>query len=142
MKRQRGPINFDRRNFMKMAAGTGISCTFAGLFPGAPKNYVVAAEMNPAKMAGGVKLLQSACPYCGVGCGTLIKVQDGKVVGVTAIDVAVPQLLEWRGDAAGGVVALLTGVRAGRGNRVRAEVGRSGLADRKERDRHYCYDEY
>jgi anaerobic selenocysteine-containing dehydrogenase len=82
MKRQRGPINFDRRNFMKMAAGTGISCTFAGLFPGAPKNYVVAAEMNPAKVAGGVKLLQSACPYCGVGCGTLIKVQDGKVVGM------------------------------------------------------------
>ena len=47
MRRQRGPINFDRRNFMKMAAGTGISCSFAGLFPGAPKNYVVAAEMDP-----------------------------------------------------------------------------------------------
>jgi len=82
MKRQRGPINFDRRNFMKMAAGTGIACSFTSLFPGAPENYVVAAEIDPNKVAGGVKLLQSACPYCGVGCGTLIKVQDGKVVGM------------------------------------------------------------
>ncbi len=82
MKRQRGPINFDRRNFMKMAAGTGITCSFTSLFPGTQENYVVAAEVDPDKVAGGVKLLQSACPYCGVGCGTLIKVQEGKVVGM------------------------------------------------------------
>jgi len=25
----------------------------------------------------------SACPYCGVGCGTLIQVEDGKIVGMT-----------------------------------------------------------
>jgi anaerobic selenocysteine-containing dehydrogenase len=29
-----------------------------------------------------MKLLQAACPYCGVGCGTLIKVENGKVVGM------------------------------------------------------------
>ncbi len=29
-----------------------------------------------------MKLVKSVCPYCGVGCGLLIKVQKGKVVGV------------------------------------------------------------
>ena len=82
MKRQRGPVNFDRRRFVKMAAGTGITCSFTNLLPGSAENFVQAAEMAPKKMAGGVQLLQSACPYCGVGCGTLIKVQNNKVVGM------------------------------------------------------------
>ena len=82
MKRQRGPINFDRRKFLKMAAGTGVSCAFCGIIPGANGMFVEAIEADPQKMDRGVKLLQSACPYCGVGCGTLIKVQDGKVTGM------------------------------------------------------------
>ena len=28
------------------------------------------------------KPVKTACPYCGVGCGTLIQVQDGRVVGM------------------------------------------------------------
>jgi anaerobic selenocysteine-containing dehydrogenase len=50
-------------------------CTASTLAPG----ELIYAKNPPPP---GVKLLQAACPYCGVGCGTLIKVQGGKVVGM------------------------------------------------------------
>ncbi|MCP4594152.1 MAG: molybdopterin-dependent oxidoreductase [bacterium] len=79
MKRQRGRVYFDRRQFMKMAAGTGVACAATQLLP---EEFIQAANAAPDSPAGGIRLLQSACPYCGVGCGTLIKEQDGKVVGM------------------------------------------------------------
>jgi anaerobic selenocysteine-containing dehydrogenase len=47
------------------------------------EEFVVAKDA-PAivKSRPGVELLQSACPYCGVGCGTLIQVQQGRIVGM------------------------------------------------------------
>jgi len=76
MERQRrSPINFDRREFLKMAAKTGVVCGAYALAPG----ELIYAQNGPPP---GIKLLQAACPYCGVGCGTLIKVQDGKVIGM------------------------------------------------------------
>ena len=79
MARRYGPFHFDRREFLKMAAGTGVSIVSCGLMP---DDLVVAANPPPGTLPAGVKLLQSACPYCGVGCGTLIKVEGGKVVGM------------------------------------------------------------
>jgi anaerobic selenocysteine-containing dehydrogenase len=64
---------------MKMAAGTGVMCTATSLLP---EEFIEAANAAPTQGRAGVRLLQSACPYCGVGCGTLIKEQDGKVVGM------------------------------------------------------------
>jgi len=58
-----------------MAASAGVVCTGYALAPG----ELIYAQNDPA---AGVTLLQAACPYCGVGCGTLIKVQDGKVAGM------------------------------------------------------------
>ncbi len=79
MAKLRGPLNFDRREFLKMAASTGVGIVSCGLLP---NELVVAADYPSGTFPAGVQLLQSACPYCGVGCGTLIKVQDGKVVGM------------------------------------------------------------
>ncbi len=79
MKRQRGPVHFDRRQFMRMAAGTGVACATTNFLPG---EFIRAANAAPDTPPGGIRLLQSACPYCGVGCGTLIKEQNGKVVGM------------------------------------------------------------
>ncbi|RMF70948.1 MAG: hypothetical protein D6744_18700 [Planctomycetota bacterium] len=79
MARRQFPVNFNRREFVKMAAGTGIVCAATSLFP---DEFIEAANAEPAATPQGIRLLQSACPYCGVGCGTLIKVQDGKVVGM------------------------------------------------------------
>lgn len=76
MERQRRrPVKFNRREFLKVAAKTGVVCSACTL---APAELVQAKNSPPA----GIKLLQSACPYCGVGCGTLIKEQDGKVIGM------------------------------------------------------------
>ncbi|MFQ5494989.1 MAG: molybdopterin-dependent oxidoreductase, partial [Phycisphaerae bacterium] len=72
---------FDRRRFMKMAAGTGAAVAATGLLP----DEFIAAQAAPdlaTHADTGVKLLQAACPYCGVGCGTLIKTENGKVVGM------------------------------------------------------------
>ncbi len=72
---------FDRRSFMKMAAGTGTAVAMTTALPG----EFVQANASPDLTAGqntGVRLLQAACPYCGVGCGTLIKVENEKVVGM------------------------------------------------------------
>ncbi len=80
MARRQGPIDFDRREFMKRAAAAGVACGATSMFS---EEYIEAQD-TPAdvKTIPGAKLLQSACPYCGVGCGTLIQVQAGKVVGM------------------------------------------------------------
>lgn len=72
---------FDRRAFLKMAAGTGTAVAATSLLPA----EFMEARANPGTdqpLGTGVQLLQAACPYCGVGCGTLIKVEAGKVVGM------------------------------------------------------------
>ena len=74
----KGPANFDRRKFMKMAAAAGVTCAATEMF----SDELIQAQTTPRGTAKGMQLLQSACPYCGVGCGTLIQVQDGKVVGM------------------------------------------------------------
>ncbi len=73
--------NFDRRKFMQMAAGTGAAVAATTMLP----EEFIEAKAAPAigeTANAGLKLLQAACPYCGVGCGTLIKVERGKVVGM------------------------------------------------------------
>ena len=72
---------FDRREFMRMAAGTGAAVTATSFLP---DEFVEAHAMPNFGQSGGngMRLLQAACPYCGVGCGTLIKVEGGKVVGM------------------------------------------------------------
>ncbi len=72
---------FDRRAFMQMAAGTGVAVAATGMLP---EEFIEAkaAPLPGASNGTGIKLLQAACPYCGVGCGTLIKTEGGKVVGM------------------------------------------------------------
>ncbi|MEK6234359.1 MAG: molybdopterin-dependent oxidoreductase, partial [Planctomycetales bacterium] len=79
MPKQRGPVDFDRRSFLEMAAATGVGVAATNYLP---DEFIQSLDAAPRKSAPGVKLLQSACPYCGVGCGTLIKVENGKVVGM------------------------------------------------------------
>ena len=76
MARRQVPIEFNRREFIEMAAAAGVACAVT-------EELVEAKPDEPGlKPQRGVKLLQAACPYCGVGCGTLIQVQNGKVVGM------------------------------------------------------------
>ncbi len=79
MARRQANVEFDRRAFMKMAAAAGVTCGATEMFH---DEFVEASAPPSLKPKEGVQLLQSACPYCGVGCGTLIQVQKGKVVGM------------------------------------------------------------
>lgn len=78
MARRQVDFDFDRREFMKMATAAGVACAATEMF----SEEFVEAKGEPVAPKKGVQLLQSACPYCGVGCGTLIQVQEGKVVGM------------------------------------------------------------
>lgn len=71
---------FTRRNFLKSSAFITGSTT--GLMVGAnPELEVAEAE---AATTGGVERKESIaqCPYCGVGCGTIILSENGKVVSM------------------------------------------------------------
>ncbi len=79
MARRQGPVDFNRREFIELAGASGVAITTPTLFG---EELVQAQNPAPMEQPAGIELLQSACPYCGVGCGTLIQVQNGKVIGM------------------------------------------------------------
>src|SRR5512138_2164172 len=69
-----------RRDFLKLsgaAAGTAAG-TLAGLGVGLEPKAAHAAEIRIKN----AKVVPSVCPYCAVGCGTLVHVVDGKIVNI------------------------------------------------------------
>ncbi len=77
MSKEKEDGKISRKRFLKAsgaaAAATGVlSCEFMN---------AEAARKGISK-PGLRKELQAQCPYCGVGCGTLIQVEDDKIVGM------------------------------------------------------------
>ncbi len=70
-----------RRAFMKRSAGVAASTALGGLM-------AVGADLQPAAARTAelrireAKSYPSVCPYCAVGCGTVVHTVDGKVVNV------------------------------------------------------------
>jgi len=74
-------IKINRRDFIKGSAFISASATGVSLLDG--NNPELEAAPAPAVTASATrKQVQSACPYCGVGCGTLIQVENDKIVGM------------------------------------------------------------
>lgn len=73
-----------RRNFLKGVLGAGAAVSVAGKLT--PKEAHGKISTKPEKYDLTFKKSNedclAACPYCGVGCGTIIKVKDGKISGV------------------------------------------------------------
>jgi formate dehydrogenase major subunit len=70
-------MELSRRGFLKLSAGTALG-GLVGL--GADLAPVVArAQELRIKDA---KVYPSVCPYCAVGCGTLVHVKDGRIVNI------------------------------------------------------------
>ena len=79
MKKPTKPI-MNRRDFIKWS---GCVSAAAAAFPLLPGEFATADALAKEGFGTGERrTLLSACPYCGVGCGTLIKVENGKVVGM------------------------------------------------------------
>ena len=75
MDEPRSPIS--RRQFLKASAGAGLGGALALGMSVRP----IATHAQTLKVAG-AKEVPSVCPYCAVGCGTLISVKDGKVINI------------------------------------------------------------
>jgi formate dehydrogenase major subunit len=73
-----GPV-MSRRQFLKASAGAGIG--LGGALALGVNLKPIAAHAQRLKVAG-AKEYPSVCPYCAVGCGTLISVRDGKVINI------------------------------------------------------------
>ncbi len=71
-------IKTTRRNFLKGSAFITGSAAGAGLFVADNPEL----EAAPAEDKGERKTALAQCPYCGVGCGTVIQVENGKIVSM------------------------------------------------------------
>ncbi len=78
MKKIMKPI-INRRDFLIWSAAVTAASSKFPMFPG---EFAEAAELGSGATAGVRRTLQSACPYCGVGCGTLVKVEGDRIVGM------------------------------------------------------------
>ncbi|HED14816.1 MAG TPA: hypothetical protein ENI62_14385, partial [Gammaproteobacteria bacterium] len=74
-------IKINRRDFIKGNAFVAASVAGASLFVG-NNPELEAAPVPATENDEGRKEFQAACPYCGVGCGTLIQVENGKIVSM------------------------------------------------------------
>jgi formate dehydrogenase major subunit len=66
-----------RREFL---AAIGTAGAWAGAALGAPAP--AEAAMVPAPKTAGAKDTTTVCPFCGVGCGQVVSVKDGRVVSI------------------------------------------------------------
>jgi len=73
-------FKMNRRDFLKSSAFITGSTGAAGLMVGANPE-LEAAPVSAAK-ASGRKTAIAQCPYCGVGCGTIIQAENGKIVSM------------------------------------------------------------
>jgi formate dehydrogenase major subunit len=68
-----------RRQFLKIGAGGGIG--LGGALALGMSLQPIAAHARTLKIDG-AREVPSVCPYCAVGCGTLISVKDSRIVNI------------------------------------------------------------
>ena len=70
-----------RRDFVKTSAFVSASAAGASLMVGTnPELEIATAEAATSEEGRTTAIAQ--CPYCGVGCGTIIQVENGKIVSM------------------------------------------------------------
>ncbi len=80
MKKATKPL-IARRDFIKWSSAVTAA---AATFPLLPGEFAHADALEKALGATNVRrTLQAQCPYCGVGCGTLINCEGDRIVGIT-----------------------------------------------------------
>jgi anaerobic selenocysteine-containing dehydrogenase len=79
MKRQKS--NLSRRDMLKTSAFIGSAAAGAGLLvEGNPELGIASANAAESEAERTTAIAQ--CPYCGVGCGTIIQAENGKIVSM------------------------------------------------------------
>jgi formate dehydrogenase major subunit len=71
-------MDLSRRDFFKLSAGTATLGGIAGLGASLAPSLMEAQELRIKKATA----TPSVCPYCSVGCATLVHTVEGKIVNV------------------------------------------------------------
>jgi formate dehydrogenase major subunit len=74
-------MDVSRRDFLRLSAATAGGAALAGLAGSGVNLGPVVAQAQELRIKG-AKTTPSICPYCSVGCGTLIHTMDGKIVNI------------------------------------------------------------
>ncbi len=74
-------MTVSRRDFMRMSAGAGGGTAFASLL-GAGVNLAPSIAAAQELRIKDAKTTPSICPYCSVGCATLVRTIEGRIVNI------------------------------------------------------------
>ncbi len=71
-------MEISRRGFLAGTGAAGTSALLGSLGLGFQPSAAFAAEARPQRG----KISTTICPFCGVGCGQIVEVREGKIVGI------------------------------------------------------------
>jgi formate dehydrogenase major subunit len=74
-------MEISRRDFLRVSVAAGTGTALSGLV-GSGVNLAPTVARAQELRIKGAKTTPSICPYCSVGCGTLINTVDGKIVNI------------------------------------------------------------
>src|SRR5262244_532081 len=74
-------MEVSRRDFLRISVAAGTGTALSGLVGSGVNLGPVVARAQELRIKG-AKTTPSVCPYCSVGCGTLIHTVDGKIVNI------------------------------------------------------------
>jgi len=74
-------VDLSRRDFLRYTAGAGAGTALGGVVGLGLALAPARAKAQELRISGS-KTVPSICPYCSVGCGTLIHVKEGEIVNI------------------------------------------------------------
>jgi formate dehydrogenase major subunit len=74
-------MDVSRRDFLRLSAGAAGGTALAGLVGSGVNLGPVVAQAQELRIKN-AKVTPSVCPYCSVGCGTLIHTVNGQIVNI------------------------------------------------------------
>ena len=74
-------MEVSRRDFLRLSVAAGTGTALSGLISSGVALGPTVARAQDLRIKG-AKITPSICPYCSVGCGTLIHTIDGKIVNI------------------------------------------------------------
>ena len=74
-------MDVSRRDFLRFSAGTSGSMALAGLVGSGVNLAPLVAQAQELRIKS-AKVTPSLCPYCSVGCATLVHTVDGQIVNI------------------------------------------------------------
>jgi formate dehydrogenase major subunit len=74
-------MDISRRNFLRFSVAAGTGTALSGLIGSGVNLGPTVAQAQELRI-NGAKVTPSVCPYCSVGCATLIHTIDGKIVNI------------------------------------------------------------